>query len=197
MKKIITLVLCVLLCFSTIAVAEEAAAPQAVTSVTGLFTVELPEGYQALSTDLIQAAMDKFGSKELQNANYDISALQNLDLTSGDYYYSEDFSRNFNVQVAPESGITTDTLESMADSLGLSLTEAYVDFGAAEEDCEAVGIELIGERPFYVYRVVLLKQPLSQYITADANGNMYTLTFTNMEEEAVPAILTSFQLVEE
>lgn len=197
MKKIITWVLCVLLCFSTIAVAEEAAAPQAVTSVTGLFTVELPEGYQALNADLIQAAMDKFGSKELQNANYDISALQDLDLTSGDYYYSEDFRRNFNVQVAADSGITVDTLESMAEQLGLSLTEAYVEFGAAEEDCEAVGVEQIGERPFYVYRVVLLKQPLAQYITADANGTMYTLTFTNVEEEVVQAVLTSFQPVEE
>ncbi|MDO4357039.1 MAG: hypothetical protein Q4E13_11075 [Clostridia bacterium] len=196
MKKTLALVLCVLLCASVVALAEDASPSQTVTSVTGLFTVDLPEGYAPLSTELIQSAMDKFGSKELEKAQYDISALQDLDLTAGDYYYSDDFARNFNVQIAEGSGITLDMLETQADQLGEILTESYVAFGLSEKDCETVGVEVIGETPFLLFNVTMLNQEVHQYITVDDNETMYTLTFTNMND-AERAVVETFHLIEQ
>ncbi len=196
MKKLLSVLLCLTLCLSVAAVAESADV-QTITSVTGLFTYDLPADYLVINAETAETLISTFGEKALADAGLDASVLENVDFSGADYAYTGDLSGNLNVQVTPESGISQSSLESLASMLDKTLTDSYVQFGLTEEDCEPKGVEQIGENTFYIFHVNMMGSSMDQFMTANEAQTMFTITFTNMDEAAERAIVETFKLIEE
>ncbi|MDO4357038.1 MAG: hypothetical protein Q4E13_11070 [Clostridia bacterium] len=196
MKKLLSVLLCLMLCVSAAAMAESADV-QSITSVSGLFTYDLPSDYLVITADTAETIINAYGADMLAEAGMDASILESMDYANTDYAYTSDFSGNLNVQITAESGLSQSMLESLASMLDKSLTDTYVQFGVAEEDCEPRGVEQIGENIFYMFHVNMLGSTMDQFITFNEAQTMFTITCTNMDEAAERAILESFKLIEE
>ena len=212
MKKLLSVLLCLMLLCTGVCASAERMYPleesQTLTSVSGLFTCELPADYLILTDDLVTDLLNAV-SEALQDEENDYgidaataeqmaSILSNVDVSTSDYVYDQDFTANMNVQTMADSGMTQEDLETYCDSLADSLTNQYLGFGASEEDCQPIGMVTIGNNSirWYQYNVNLLGAPMQQYMGCNENGDFIVLTFSNFPEGVVNAVLESFAWIQ-
>lgn len=190
MKKIIAIALCLMLCLTAAAFAETH------TSVTGAFTIDVPDDWYVIdSAETLQEVLDA-GKSVMQDqglANDQLLAtLENVDYTTMDYFYTSDFTGSLNVITTPDSGLTADMLVSLKDSLDQSLIESYVNVGATEENCLPQDPVTLGNYTFYRFEVKdFLGSDISQYITCDSQNTMFTVTFTGVDQATMEAVVAS------
>lgn len=161
-----------------------------------LYTIEVPEDYLEMSADTLDTLMETVGADVFEKAGIDISVLGEIDYSNTDYLYTADMLGNLNVQISKASGLTQEALESMKESLDDQLTTTYVSMGVAEENCEPMEIEQIGDYSFYCYHVSMMDSTMHQYIICNEDTDMFTITFTNIDEETEKEIIESFQWLE-
>lgn len=160
-----------------------------------LYTIEVPDDYIELSADTLDTLMDTVGEDIFENAGLDLSILGSIDYSNTDYLYSADMLSNLNVQISKASDLTQDMITSMKDDLDAQMAATYMAIGVAEEDCEAMDVEQIGENTFYRYTVSMMGSTMHQYIICNEDTDMFTITFTNFDEEIEKEIIESWKLL--
>ncbi len=160
-----------------------------------LYTIEVPDDYIELSADTLDTLMDTVGEDIFENAGLDLSILGSIDYSNTDYLYSADMLSNLNVQISKASGLTQDMIASMKDDLDAQMAATYMAIGVAEEDCEPMDVEQIGENTFYRYTVSMMGSTMHQYIICNEDTDMFTITFTNFDEEIEKEIIESWKLL--
>ena len=189
--------LCAALCSPAVGMAAENGRGEnyvEYTSVTGMFTIEIPEDYIPLDAETTEQIMDM--GAELGVGDIDLSILEYVDYESMDYIYSDDWMANFNVQVTQNNGMTQEMLEASADILGETLIEQYAAVNVPEENCYPQGIGEINGNTFYIFFVDIAGSMVHQYMTCNEDGDLFTFSFTDMDEEVEIHVLQSFTMLE-
>lgn len=205
MKKLISILMtCVLLLSLTaMAAAEPAETVETNTSVSGLFTFEVPDNCLLMDNQLMATLMAQLSEKDYQEQlGMDEEAAQNmtqvlasLDYSVMDVIYTLDFKGNMNVQCMANVGITQAYLPLLKDMFDQQLAQTYISlFGIAEDAILPQEIASFGGNQYYVLYLDVLGTQVHLFITYDAEGNQLTFTFTNMDADTENAILSSIVL---
>lgn len=205
MKKLISILMtCVLLLSLTaMAAAEPAETVEANTSVSGLFTFEVPDNCILMDNQLMATLMAQLSEKDYQEQlGMDEEAAQNmtqvlasLDYSVMDVIYTLDFKGNMNVQCMANVGITQAYLPLLKDMFDQQLAQTYISlFGIAEDAILPQEIASLGGNQYYVLYLDVLGTQVHLFITYDAEGNQLTFTFTSMDADTENAILSSIVL---
>ena len=147
----------------------------------------------------MDALFSVIGESALEEAGLDSSMLEMMTDPSkkADYVYAPDLSCNLNVQITVQSGITSELLPLIASQLGSAISDQYEQIGVGKESREERGLVEVGDITFYNYFVNIMGADIDQFITCDAGGNMFTMTFTGFDDDLKQMILKSFTLVKE
>ena len=190
MKKTLTLILIFVLLVSC-AFAE---GTQTFVSDTGLFTFEYPADYLALSdSDVAEILADPDRLKVLADSGMDTEFLAGMDFSNCECVYAADFVGNMNISCQPDSGLTPELMALLENELVESVKQQYRSMGVTEDDMHYYGILSIGENRFLTLELIFLGNYMVQCLTADANGNIYLLTFTEYDTDAMMMTLESFK----
>ena len=190
MKKTLALVLTLVLLVSC-AFAE---GTQTFVSDTGLFTFEYPADYLALSdSDVAEILADPDRLKALADSGMDTEFLAGMDLSNCECVYAADFVGNLNIICQPDSGLTPELMVSLENELVEFVKQQYRSMGVTEDDMHYYGILSIGENRFLTLEFIYLGIDMVLCLTADANGNIYYLTFTEYDADAMMMTLESFK----
>lgn len=199
MKKFVSILLCVMLLFTTVTALAEP-----ITSVSGLFTYELPENCIKVDATLLDTLIKQLNAEDYENAvGMDKEAAQNLisvleqvDFSTADLLYTKDMAGNVNVQTVAGVGLTQVYLPLLKTEFDKQLTLQYISaFGIAEEDIQPQELAQFGDNTYYVLHLTFAGMPIHLYITYDDAGNQLTFTFTGFDEEAEKALMESVVLV--
>ena len=200
MKKVLSLLLGATLLFTGAfnALAWEGEA-KTLTSSTGLYTIDIPKDYLPITKETMNELIAEIGESVLKEAGLDTSLLEAMTDPSNkaDYVFAPDLSGNLNVQVTVQSGITSELFPLVASQLGSAISAQYEQVGVGKESQEDRGLVEVGDVTFYNYFVNITGADMDQFITCDAEGNMFTMTFTNFDDELKQMILESFTPVQE
>lgn len=200
MKKLLSLLLCTaILCAGAFVALAEAVGVKTLISVSGLYTLEIPEDYVLITKETVGAMIDAYGESRLEEAGLDSSVLEMMANSNAmaDYVYAPDLSCNLNVQVSVKSGITSELLPLVVSQFDEALSSQYQQIGVPQENQEARGLVERGDTTFYNYYVNIGGLDIDQFMTFDAAGDMFTLTFTAFDEALEQQILSSFALAGE
>ena len=190
MKKTLALVLTLVLLVSC-AFAE---GTQTFVSDTGLFTFEYPADYLALSdSDVAEILADPDRLKALADSGMDTEFLAGMDFSKCECVYAADFVGNMNIICQPDSGLTPELMVSLENELVEFVKQQYRSMGVTEDDMHYYGILSIGENRFLTLEFIYLGIDMVLCLTADANGNIYYLTFTEYDADAMMMTLESFK----
>lgn len=202
MKKFASILLCVILMFTAATVLGEP-----ITSVSGLFTYELPENCFKVDSALLDALFKQLDTEGFaegyanalglnKEAGQNITAtLDQIDLSAVDLLYVNDLSGGATVTVTPMVGLTQDNLSLIKSELDKQLVVQYNAFGITDEDIQPQELATFGENQYYVMYVTLENIQMHLYITYDDAGNQLCFNFTNFDEETVRTLLESVVLV--
>lgn len=204
MKKLLSLLLCAaILCAGAFVALAEEVGVKTLISVSGLYTLEIPEDYVPITEETIGAMLDAYGESRLEEAGLDSSLLDSvLEMMANsnammDYVYAPGLSCNLNVQVSAKSGITPELLPLVVSQFDEALSSQYQQIGVPQENQEARGLVESGDTTFYSYHVNIGGLDIDQFMTFDAAGDMFMLTFTAFDEALEQQILSSFALTGE
>ncbi len=199
MKKFVSILLSMLLLFTTVTALAEP-----ITSVSGLFTYELPENCIKVDATLLETLVKQLEAEDYEDAaGIDKEAAQNLiavleqvDFSTADLLYTQDMTGNVNIQVVAGVGVTQAFLPILKSEFDKELTTQYTSgFGIAEEDIQPQELVQFGDNTYYVLYLSFMGMPIHLYITFDAAGNQLTFTFTGVDEETEKALMESIVLV--
>lgn len=190
MKKTLALVLTLVLLVSC-AFAE---GTQTFVSDTGLFTFEYPADYLALSdSDVAEIMADPDRLKALADSGMDTEFLAGMDFSNCECVYAADFVGSLNISCQPDSGLTPELMASLENELVVFVKQQYQSMGVTEDDMHYYGILSIGENRFFTLEFIYFGIDMVLCLTADANGNMYYLTFSEYDADAMKMALESFK----
>lgn len=206
MKKILSVFLALAMLLVCAAFAEEQAAEaQVVESQTGLFTMEVPEGYLVMNSELAglmlnsgdeDALAEYFDSQGVDGSmfmdardSYDFANFEGRDMIIG-----PDIVSNMNTTVAPNTGMDMETLRMMGDQLGQQLIELYAQLGIPAESCSIEGMLTFGENEYFSFYVNAGEMSMHQHMVINAEGSMITFTFVGFDAAAEESILASVEL---
>ena len=209
MKKLIAAVLCLML-LCTAAFAEETARqytiedPQTATSVTGMFTYEVPQAYHVFTPDYAAEFLSSHAVADIvaelnvteEKAQGLLDMLSGIDFSAADYVYAGDFSSNINIQVAYDTGMSQEFLVQYADTLDAMLTEQTIAMGLTEEDCCGMGVAPVGSNKniWYGFSTRIYGVYTYQYMTCDDKGTLYAVSMTGVPQDVEMAFLESFTI---
>ena len=211
MKKLIAAMLCLML-LCTAAFAEESARiytienPMTATSVTGLFTYEVPQTYHVFTDAYAQEFLANTTAGDIATkAGVDENTAQTLldtiagtDFTTADYVYSDDFSARAVIVANPDSGWTKEYLQENVQSLDEMMFSYAAQIGLSEESCMSIGIATAGNNPqiWYGFAMNMFGTIGHQFLTCDDSGTLYNLFISGMPQDAEMALLESFTVIQ-
>lgn len=204
MKKILSAILALAMLLACSAFAQSAEV-QFVESQTGLFTMEVPEGYLVMNGELAEIMMnsaDEDALAEYFDAHgidgstfmdardrYDYANFEGRDMIIG-----PDIVSNMNTTVAPNTGMTMESFATLGDMLGAQLIELYASMGIPAESCSIEGMMTFGANEYFALFVNAGEVPMHQYMVINDEGTMITFTFVGFDPVAEESILTSIVL---
>ncbi len=198
MKKFVSILLSMLLLFTAVTALAEP-----ITSVSGLFTYELPENCIKVDAALLETLVKQLEAEDYEDAvgmdkeaaQNMMAALEQVDLSTADLMYTNDLTGNANMLVTPDVGLTRAFLPLIKSEFDKQLAIQYSAMGIAEEDIQPQELATFGGIQYYVLYLNLMGTPIHLYITYDDAGNQLTFTFTNFDEETEKALMESIVLV--
>lgn len=199
MKKFVSILLCMIMLFTA-----ATALAEPVTSVSGLFTFEVPENCIKVDAALLDTLVKQLEAEDYEDAvGMDKESAQNLvavleqvDLSTADLLYTSDMVGNVNIMAIPGVGATQAFLPLLKGEFDKQLIAQYTSaFGIAEEDIQTQELAQFGENTYYALYLTFMGMPIHLYITYDAAGNQLTFTFTGFDAEAEKALMESVALV--
>jgi hypothetical protein len=107
--------------------------------------------------------------------------------------YTSDLEGTINVQVV-ESTLTMEMVSQLKSALDAVMVEQYVAVGVAEHNIQLLDIQEIGGRQWYGLRLVMADVQVQPMMTVE-NGVQYTVTFTDVDEDVLTAIVGSFRII--
>ena len=193
----------------SMAQAEATAVPSAgdgtqrIESVSGLFSMDVPDSYISVNADLVKLlyyTMDEEAAQEYFGQS-GVDAEQMLELLDGiaaeefegfDYVLADDMVSNINARVTENFGVSPQMLGFMADMLSDTIIDNYVSMGIPQEEIHALGVETHGSTDFMGIMIENVgEQKVCQYMTVNEEKAMIMLTFTGIPDEVVKAVLSS------
>lgn len=202
MKKCIACLLAAVLVLSCVCRAE-AVQTDTYVSVTGKFTFDLPYGYLVLSSNIIRSLMqasDDAGLADRLNITPEeaqnlISVRDTLDLDSIDYIQKGLNGGTVNMILQENTGIFREYLSFYRFSLDEQFLEQYAMMGIPKENVKRYDIIHTGHYDWYKLSLVMGDVTLVQYMTANDETDLLTVTFTNINDEDTEFILSSILFI--
>lgn len=197
MKKLLSLLLCLMMVMSCAAMAETAVEMQTMISPNGDYSFDVPADFFSMDGRVLTTI---FSTPEMQQALAQAMGLQDASQLAVYFetmkeanmmiVYGADMVSNFNIQVTP-SDLTMELVAALKAMMDNAMAQQFQTLGIAAEDIHPMEIQQIGKYSWYGNRVVMMGLDVYSMMTIE-DGVQYTITLTALEDAVMQNVLESF-----
>lgn len=149
------------------------------------YSFALPEGWFELTPESLEELHAAYGEEAVAAMGVTQEMIDTLALANGSIYYAPTLTSQMNTTVAAANGMTLEVLSTM-EAQYAEMFEA-----AGMEGYAFSGMEEAGGKAFLHATYTVNGMPGEQYYYIDGD-ELYTLTFTNVADADLEALLSSF-----
>lgn len=197
MKKLLSLLLCLMMVLSCAAMAETAVEMQTMISPNGDYSFDVPADFFSMDGSVLTTI---FSTPEMQQALAQAMGMQDASQLAVYFetmkeanmmiVYGADMVSNFNIQVTP-SDLTMELVAALKAMMDNAMAQQFQTLGIAAEDIHPMEIQQIGNYSWYGNRVVMMGLDVYSMMTIE-DGMQYTITLTALEDAVMQNVLESF-----
>lgn len=201
MKKWLALLLTALLLLSASALSgSETAETVEFISERAAYSMRIPADFIPASDSYINLLRTRIRNGNVTGiSEEDLNVIQEqfrtIDFSKMDMILDRTLNGNINIQTV-NTGVPGSMYPEVKGLLDETNIESYAAIGLTEDDITTYEMESHGNYSWYHMSVSYLGRAVEQYMVADENGLAYLITFTDIGQEDIELVLSTFRFVE-